>query len=230
MELLGHRRQELPRDRGVALDERPEVPRRHAVADHVGRGGDRRRPVGAGEEGDLAEVVAGADRAAGRALHGDPGLAGLDDEEAGAARALGGHRVAGGEAPLAQRPRDLVQLAVVEAAEQRHLLQHVGGGPGHGGVIPRNRSRYARAPVSDTIRPVKLTVVGCSPAWPNPGGAQSGYLVEGEGRVLLDCGPGVLARLRARESWPRVDALVLTHFDLGHWGDLVPAVFCAPFA
>ena len=37
---------------------------------------------------------------------------------------------------------------------------------------------------------MKLTVIGCSPAWPNPGGAQSGYLVEGEGRLLLDCGPG----------------------------------------
>jgi ribonuclease BN (tRNA processing enzyme) len=69
---------------------------------------------------------------------------------------------------------------------------------------------------------VRLTVVGCSPAWPNPGGAQSGYLVEGEGRVLLDCGPGVLARLREREGWPRVDAVVVTHFHLDHWGDLVP--------
>ena len=26
---------------------------------------------------------------------------------------------------------------------------------------------------------MNLTVVGCSPAWPNPGGAQSGYLVNG---------------------------------------------------
>jgi ribonuclease BN (tRNA processing enzyme) len=72
---------------------------------------------------------------------------------------------------------------------------------------------------------VKLTVVGCSPAWPNPGGAQSGYLVEGSGRVLLDCGPGVLARLRERETWPTVDAVVITHFHLDHWGDLVPWVW-----
>src|SRR5215208_6042693 len=49
-------------------------------------------------------------------------------------------------------------------------------------------------------RNVKLTVVGCSPAWPNPGGAQSGYLVESDGRrLLLDCGPGVLPRLRDRD-------------------------------
>jgi ribonuclease BN (tRNA processing enzyme) len=76
---------------------------------------------------------------------------------------------------------------------------------------------------------VKLTVVGCSPAWPNPGGAQSGYLVEGNGRLLLDCGPGVLARLRKREPWPLVDAIALTHFHLDHWGDLVPWVFGANF-
>lgn len=73
---------------------------------------------------------------------------------------------------------------------------------------------------------VKLTVVGCSPAWPNPGGAQSGYLVEGPGRLLLDCGPGVLARLReAHGGWPQVDAVVLTHWHLDHWGDIVPWVW-----
>ncbi len=70
---------------------------------------------------------------------------------------------------------------------------------------------------------MKLTVVGCSPAWPNPGGAQSGYLVEASGRVLLDCGPGVLPRLRSlHDNWPHVDAVILTHFHLDHWGDLVP--------
>jgi ribonuclease BN (tRNA processing enzyme) len=75
---------------------------------------------------------------------------------------------------------------------------------------------------------VKLTVVGSSPAWPNPGGAQSGYLIEGPGRLLLDCGPGVLARLREHYSvngWPQVDAIVVSHFQLDHWGDLVPWVW-----
>ena len=76
---------------------------------------------------------------------------------------------------------------------------------------------------------MKLTVVGCSPAWPNPGGAQSGYLVEGPGRLLLDCGPGVLGRLRERESWPTVDAIAITHFHLDHWGDLVPWVWGAMY-
>ncbi len=77
---------------------------------------------------------------------------------------------------------------------------------------------------------VKLTVVGCSPAWPNPGGAQSGYLVESDGaRVLLDCGAGVLARLRELEDWPRVDSVAITHFHLDHWADLVPWVWALSF-
>ena len=78
---------------------------------------------------------------------------------------------------------------------------------------------------------MRLTIIGCSPAWPNAGGAQSGYLVEGDGRrLLLDCGPGVLARLRANDGgWPRVDAVAITHFHLDHWGDLVPWIFGAAF-
>jgi ribonuclease BN (tRNA processing enzyme) len=70
---------------------------------------------------------------------------------------------------------------------------------------------------------VRVTVVGCSPAWPNPGGAHSGYVVEHEGRrLLVDCGPGVLARLRAEEGWPRLDGIAVSHFHLDHSGDLVP--------
>jgi ribonuclease BN (tRNA processing enzyme) len=73
---------------------------------------------------------------------------------------------------------------------------------------------------------IKLTVVGSSPAWPNPGGAQSGYLLESGGkRLLLDCGPGVLARLRERWEWPEIDAIAITHWHLDHWGDLVPWVW-----
>ena len=78
---------------------------------------------------------------------------------------------------------------------------------------------------------MKVTVIGCSPAWPNAGGAQSGYLVEGAGgHLLLDCGPGVLARLRnGNGGWPNVDAIAITHFHLDHWGDLVPWTFGAAF-
>lgn len=69
---------------------------------------------------------------------------------------------------------------------------------------------------------MKLTIVGCSPAWPNPGRAHSGYLLEHAGRrLLVDCGPGVLSRLREAEGWPLVDAIAITHTHLDHCGDLV---------
>ena len=74
---------------------------------------------------------------------------------------------------------------------------------------------------------VRLTVIGSSPAWPNPGGACSGYLVDG--RLLLDCGPGVLAKLRQREAWPSVEAIAITHLHLDHWGDLIPWVWGSLF-
>ena len=38
--------------------------------------------------------------------------------------------------------------------------------------------------------------------------------------LLLDCGPGVLGRLRELELYPR--SIAITHFHLDHWGDLVP--------
>jgi ribonuclease BN (tRNA processing enzyme) len=71
---------------------------------------------------------------------------------------------------------------------------------------------------------VRLTVIGSSPAWPNPGSAQSGYLVESTGEprrsLLLDCGPGVLGKLR--ELGCRVDSVAITHWHLDHCGDLIP--------
>jgi ribonuclease BN (tRNA processing enzyme) len=67
-----------------------------------------------------------------------------------------------------------------------------------------------------------LTVVGCSPAWGNPGEPCSSYLVEAGGaRILLDCGPGAFAALRALDPRP-LDAVVLSHLHFDHCGDLVP--------
>jgi ribonuclease BN (tRNA processing enzyme) len=51
-------------------------------------------------------------------------------------------------------------------------------------------------------------------------------MLEADGsRVLLDCGPGVLGRLREESLWPEVDAIAITHWHLDHWGDLVPWVW-----
>jgi ribonuclease BN (tRNA processing enzyme) len=86
--------------------------------------------------------------------------------------------------------------------------------------------RHHRRAVSGASTLVQLTVVGSSPAWPNPASAHAGYLLEGPGRLLLDCGPGVLPRLRATGGLD-VDAVAITHFHLDHWGDLVPWAWLA---
>jgi ribonuclease BN (tRNA processing enzyme) len=74
--------------------------------------------------------------------------------------------------------------------------------------------------VSDA--PPSVTVIGCSPAWGNPGEPCSAYLVEAGGaRILLDCGSGAFAALWARDPRP-LDAVVLSHMHHDHVADLIP--------
>src|SRR5690242_15681743 len=68
-----------------------------------------------------------------------------------------------------------------------------------------------------------MTVLGKSPAWADAGGACSGYLVEsGDTSVLLDCGPGVLGKLRTVRDYAKVDAVVISHLHADHILDVVP--------
>jgi ribonuclease BN (tRNA processing enzyme) len=68
-----------------------------------------------------------------------------------------------------------------------------------------------------------MTVLGKSPAWQDAGGACSGYLVEAGGmRLLLDCGCGVLGKLRAYSDYAAVDAVVISHLHADHVLDLIP--------
>jgi ribonuclease BN (tRNA processing enzyme) len=70
---------------------------------------------------------------------------------------------------------------------------------------------------------VRITVLGKSPAWQDAGGACSGYLVEAGGyRLLLDCGSGVLGKLRGVCDYRAVDAVVLSHLHADHILDIVP--------
>lgn len=66
-----------------------------------------------------------------------------------------------------------------------------------------------------------VTVLGATAPYPGPGTAGPGYLVEGFGsRVLLDCGPGVLARLLTRCDYPEIDAVILSHLHFDHCSDV----------
>lgn len=66
-------------------------------------------------------------------------------------------------------------------------------------------------------------MLGKSPSWPDAGGACSGYLVDaGETCLLLDCGSGVLGRLRLVRDYAAVDAVVVSHMHADHFLDLIP--------
>ena len=70
---------------------------------------------------------------------------------------------------------------------------------------------------------MRITVLGKSPAWQDADGACSGYLVETGGlRLLLDCGPGVFAKLRRFADYAAIDAVVISHLHADHILDLVP--------
>lgn len=78
---------------------------------------------------------------------------------------------------------------------------------------------------------MRITVLGKSPAWQDAGGACSGYLVEEGGTsLLLDCGNGVFAKLRARIDYVDVDAVAISHLHADHFFDLVPFASALTFA
>lgn len=73
---------------------------------------------------------------------------------------------------------------------------------------------------------MRLTVLGKSPAWSDAGGACSGYLIEDSGTaVMLDCGNGAFAKLRAVRDYTEIDAVVISHLHADHILDLVPYAY-----
>ena len=70
---------------------------------------------------------------------------------------------------------------------------------------------------------MRLVVLGKSPAWPDPGGACSGYLIEQDGfTVLLDCGAGVFGKLTECQDYLTLGAVLISHLHADHILDLVP--------
>lgn len=68
---------------------------------------------------------------------------------------------------------------------------------------------------------MKITVLGSCAAWPEPGRACAGFLVEHAGfRVVLDLGFGTLPRLLSLCPNGAVDAVVITHQHSDHCVDL----------
>ena len=70
---------------------------------------------------------------------------------------------------------------------------------------------------------MRLTVLGGCGAWPGPGDACSGFLVEYEGfRLLLDLGYATVPRLLERVGAEQVDAVYISHGHPDHCADLNP--------
>jgi ribonuclease BN (tRNA processing enzyme) len=77
---------------------------------------------------------------------------------------------------------------------------------------------------------MRLTILGRSPARPNPGEPCAGYLVEGgNSRILLDAGPGVVAQLLRRAKPEELDAVVISHMHTDHFLDLVTLRYSYPW-
>ena len=70
---------------------------------------------------------------------------------------------------------------------------------------------------------LRLKVLGAGPALATPGGACSGYLVSsGDDHVLVECGFGILSRLRQALPLDQLRAVVISHLHADHFMDLVP--------
>lgn len=68
---------------------------------------------------------------------------------------------------------------------------------------------------------MRLTVLGCGPAAPQPDTPASGLLVEsGSTAILLDCGQGVATRLVRRIEPGRLTAVIIGHMHADHFIDL----------
>src|SRR5262249_44739895 len=135
-EPLRHHLEEPPSDLRVRLDEGPELPSCHAIAGEIGIRGDRR---GAArmlvDERDFSEVVAGPELSALLAVNVDARRPLADHEEADAALALDGHRVARAEAALLEGGREPFELAVRQPLEEGDLLEQLYGRLGHDSIL-----------------------------------------------------------------------------------------------
>jgi len=78
---------------------------------------------------------------------------------------------------------------------------------------------------------MELIVLGGSAAAPNPGDASAGYLiVSGETSILLDCGSGVVSKLREQCDPRALTAVVISHLHSDHTLDLVALRYTLQYA
>jgi len=77
---------------------------------------------------------------------------------------------------------------------------------------------------------MRLVVLGSSGTYPRPGGACNGYLIQEKGtNLVLDLGNGALSNLLKEVEFTAVEAVVITHMHIDHFGDLYPLYYALRF-
>jgi ribonuclease BN (tRNA processing enzyme) len=77
---------------------------------------------------------------------------------------------------------------------------------------------------------MRISVLGGCGAWPGPGQACSGYLIEHDGfRLLIDPGYATLPRLLEKITAEDVDAVLISHGHPDHCADLHPLLRARAF-
>jgi len=77
---------------------------------------------------------------------------------------------------------------------------------------------------------VRLTVIGSGPAAPQPDSPASGHLIRSDGTaVLLDCGYGVVGRLRSTMDPRGLTGVVIGHLHADHFLDLAALRYLHPW-
>lgn len=77
---------------------------------------------------------------------------------------------------------------------------------------------------------LQVQVVGSGPAQPQVDTPASGLLVSfGDARLLIDCGPGTMSRLRRTMDPRALTGVLVTHFHADHYLDLVALRYLFPW-
>lgn len=93
-------------------------------------------------------------------------------------------------------------------------------------IALHKHAAYASIDKSKGSDSMKLTILGENGPFAAAGGACSAYLVEAAGRrILLDCGPGALARLEMVCPLADVDLIVLSHLHYDHMSDMYSGAY-----
>ncbi|MBC7248121.1 MAG: MBL fold metallo-hydrolase [Actinobacteria bacterium] len=77
---------------------------------------------------------------------------------------------------------------------------------------------------------MRLDVLGASGTYPRPGGACNGFLVrDGDAKLVVDLGNGCLSNLLQLVDITELDAVLITHMHVDHFGDLYPLYYALRF-